>query len=141
MRDFVLNHGRRKRKRIRIQEQRKVRAKRMARVHGGVSYVAWGDGDGVVVRALERVEDALPNKAMDAPIGIVVVEIRRLVRLGGEGVDCTRLFASLCRLVGIGSLVGSLAAWRLLQRDSSFVVSDTLWSCLTMSSIESASGG
>ena len=47
----------------------------MARVHGGVSYVAWGDGDGVVVKALKRVEDALPNKAMDAPIGIVVVEI------------------------------------------------------------------
>ena len=81
------------------------------------------------------------NEAMDAPIGIVVVEIRRLVRLGGEGVDCTRLFVSLCRLVEIGSLVGSLAAWRLLQRDSRFVVSDTLWSCLTMSSIESASGG
>ena len=113
----------------------------MARIHGGVSYVAWGDGDGVVVRALERVEDALLNKAMDAPIGIVVVEIRRLVRLGGEGVDCTRLFASLCRLVGIGSLVGSLAAWRLLQRDSRFVMSDALPSCLTVFSIESTSGG
>ena len=86
-------------------------------------------------------DDTLPNNAMDAPIGIVVVEVRRLVRLGGEGVDCTRLFASLCRLVGIGSLVGSLAAWRLLQRDSRFVVSDPLWSCLTMSAIESASGG
>ena len=87
LRVFVLKHGCRKRKRIKIHEKRRVRVKRVARVHGGVSCVAWGDGDDVVVRALDKADDALLNNAMDAPIGIVVVEMRRLVRLGGEGVD------------------------------------------------------
>ena len=112
-----------------------MRAKRMARVHGGVSYVAWGDGDGVVVRALERVEDALLNIAMDAPIGIVVVEIRRFVLLPGKEVDRVRRRDSACGLLGAGSLVGRLAAWRLLHSESEVVVLVFLRSNLWISSM------
>ena len=53
---------------------------------------AW---DCVIARALERVEELLPNMAIDAPIGNVVVEIRRLVRLAGEEVDRVRRRASV----------------------------------------------
>ena len=62
---------------------------------GGVWYVACGKGDCVVDRALENVEELLPNMAIDAPIGSVVVEIRRLVRLAGEEVDRVRRRASV----------------------------------------------
>ena len=77
---------------------------------GGVWYVACGKGDCVVDRALESVEELLPNMAIDAPIGSVVVEIRRLVRLAGEEIDRVRRRASVRWSVGNGSLVGSLAA-------------------------------
>ena len=86
-------------------------------------------------------EELLPNMAIDAPIGSVVVEMRRFVRLEGEEVDRVRRRVSVCEPEKTGSLVGSLAAWRLLQRESRLVVSDFLWSCLTMSSMESTSGG
>ena len=95
----------------------------------------------VVESALERVEELLPNMAIDAPIGSVVVEMRRFVRLEGEEADRVRRRVSICGPERTGSLVGSLAAWRLLQRESRLVVSDFLWSCLTMSSMESRSGG
>ena len=36
--------------------------------------------------ALDEVDARLPYSAMEAPIGMVVVEMRRFVRLGGEGV-------------------------------------------------------
>ena len=86
LRVFVLNPDCRQRKRIKVDEKRRARMKRMAKTHGSMSCVAWRDGDDVVVRALVKVDDALLNNAMDAPIGIVVVDMRRLVRLGGEGV-------------------------------------------------------
>ena len=64
--------------------------------------------------------------AIDAPIGKVVVEMRRFVRLAGEEVDRVRRRVSVCGSLGTGSLVGNLAAWRLLQRESKLVVSDFL---------------
>ena len=91
--------------------------------------------------ALEGVDEMLLNMAMDAPIGKVVEKTRRLVRLPGVEADRVRRRSSVCGLLGTGSLVGSLAAWRLLQRESRLVVSECLWSCLTMSSMESALGG
>ncbi len=108
---------------------------------GSVWCAACDGGDCVIERALERVEELLPNMAIDAPIGSVVVEMRRFVRLAGEEVDRVRRRVSVCGPVRTGSLVGSLAAWRLLHRESRVVVSDFLCSCLTMSSIKSASGG
>ena len=108
---------------------------------GSVWCAACDAWDCVIARALERVEELLPNMAIDAPIGSVVVEMRRFVRLEGEGLDRVRRRVSICGPVRTGSLVGSLAAWRLLQRESRLVVSDFLWSCLTMSSMESTSGG
>ena len=94
-----------------------------------------------VESALEGVEEMLPNMAMDAQIGRVVVEMRRFVRLAGEEVDRVRRRMSACGLLGAGSLVGSLAAWRLLHRESKLVVSDFLRSCLKMSSMSSTLGG
>ena len=108
---------------------------------GSVWCAACDGGDCVIERAFERMEVLLPNMAIDAPIGSVVVEMRRFVRLEGEGVDRVRRRVSICGPVRTGSLVGSLAAWRLLQMESRLVVSDVLCSCLTMSSIESTSGG
>ena len=83
-------------------------------------------GDCVIVRALDRVEELLPKRAIDAPIGSVVVEMRRFVRLVGEGVLRARRRVSLCGPVGMGSLVGNLALWRLLQSELKLVVSESL---------------
>ena len=94
-----------------------------------------------VESALEGVEEMLPNMAMDAPIGRVVVEMRRFVRLAGEEVDRVRRRVSARGLLGVGSLVGSLAAWRLLHKESKLVVSAFLRSCLKMSSMSSTLGG
>ena len=58
--------------------------------------------------ALERVAELLIKRADDAPMGIVVVEMRRFVRLVGEGVLRVRRRASCGG--GRGSLVGSLAS-------------------------------
>ena len=55
-------------------------------------------------------EALLPNVAIDAPIGRVVVEIRLFVRLIGEGVERVRRRESVCGLQETGSLVGNLAA-------------------------------
>ena len=44
--------------------------------------------------ALERVAELLMKRADDAPTGIVVVEMRRFVRLVGEGVLRVRRRAS-----------------------------------------------
>ena len=66
--------------------------------------------------ALEGVDEMLLNMAMDAPIGKVVEETRRFVRLPGVDAERVRRRVSVCgRLVG--SLVGSLAAWRLLHSE------------------------
>ena len=100
-----------------------------------------GCGRVVVESALESVEELLPNMAIDAPIGRVVVEMRRFVRLAGEEVERVRRRVSVCGLLDAGSLVGSLAAWRLLHRESKLVVSDFLRSCLKMSSMSSTLGG
>ena len=82
-------------------------------------------GDCVIVRALDRVEELLPKRAIDAPIGSVVVEMRRFVRLVGEGVLRARRRVSSCGPVGIGSLVANLASWRLLQSELRLVVSES----------------
>ena len=55
-------------------------------------------------------ETLLPNIATDAPMGRLVVEMRRLVRLMGEGVVRDLRRESVCGLLETGSLVGSLAA-------------------------------
>ena len=52
----------------------------------------------------------LLNMAIDAPIGKVVVETRRLVRLPGVDAERVRRRVSVCGWLGIGSLVGSLVA-------------------------------
>ena len=70
-------------------------------------------------------EELLPKIAIDSPIGRVV-EMRRFVRLAGEEVDRVRRRVSVCGSLGTGSLVGNLAAWRLLQRESKLVMSDFL---------------
>ena len=64
----------------------------------------------VMGRALERVAEVLAKRAADAPIGRVVVETRRLVRLMGEGVLRVRHLSPCCVGVGKGNLVGSLAS-------------------------------
>ena len=61
-----------------------------------------------VESALEGVDEMLLNIAMDAPIGKVVEETRRFVRLPGVDVDRVRRRGSVCGLLGTGSLVGSL---------------------------------
>ena len=64
----------------------------------------------MVERALESVEALLPNIAIDAPMGRVVVEMRRFVRLVGEGVVRVLRRESVCGLLETGNLVGNLAA-------------------------------
>ena len=88
-----------------------------------------------VETALEGVDDMLLNIAMDAPIGKVVDETRRFVRLSGEEVDRVRRRGSVCGLLGAGSLVGSLAAFRLLHSESKEVVLIFLRSTLWISSM------
>ena len=44
--------------------------------------------------ALEGVDEMLPKMAMEAPIGSVVVEMRRLVRLFGVDAERVRRFVS-----------------------------------------------
>ena len=90
--------------------------------------------------ALDRVVELLAKRTDDAPIGIVVVEIRRFVRLMGEGVLRVRRRASCCG-EGRGNLVGNLSSCRLLQSALGFVVSQLLAGCLHMFSVCSALGG
>ena len=59
-----------------------------------------------MVSAFDRVAELLMKKADDAPIGIVVVEIRCFVRLMGEGVLRVRRRIS-CGGGESGSLVGN----------------------------------
>ena len=89
----------------------------------------------MVESAFEGVDDMLLNIAMDAPIGKVVEETRRFVRLPGVEVDRVRRRGSVCGLLDTGSLVGSLAAWRLLHSESKEVVLVFLCSSLWMSSM------
>ena len=91
-------------------------------------------------RALDRVVELLAKRAADAPIGSVV-EIRRFVRLMGEGVLRVRRRASCCEEMGRGNLVGNLASCRLLQSALGFVVLQLFASCLTISSVCWALGG
>ena len=86
-------------------------------------------------------ETLLPNIVTDAPVGRVDVEIRRLVRLVGEGVVRILRRESGCELLETGNLVGNLAAYRLLRSESRLVVSESLRSCLTISSMSSTLGG
>ena len=85
--------------------------------------------------ALEGVDEMLLNMAMDAPIGKVVEETRRFVRLPGVEAERVRRRVSVCGWLGTGSLVGSLVAWRLLHSESREVVLVFLRSSLWMSSI------
>ena len=85
--------------------------------------------------ALEGVDEMLLNIAMDAPIGKVVEETRRFVRLPGEEVDRVRRRDSACGLLVAGSLVGRLAAWRLLHSELREVVLVFLRSSLWISSM------
>ncbi len=92
-------------------------------------------------RALDRVVELLAKRAADAPIGSVVVEMRRFVRLMGEGVLRVRRRASCCGEMGRGNVVGNLASCRLLQSALGFVVLQLFASCLTISSVCWALGG
>ena len=92
-------------------------------------------------RGLERVAEVLAKRAADAPIGRVVVEMRRLVRLMGEGVLLVQRRSLCCVGVGKGDLVGSLASKRLLHSVWVFVVLQFFASCLVIFSICSALGG
>ena len=74
-------------------------------------------------------------------MGRVVVEMRRFMRLMGEGVVRVLRRESVCGLLETGSLVGNLAVWRLLHGASRVVVSESLRSCLQMLSMFSALGG
>ena len=65
--------------------------------------------------ALEGVDEMLLNMAIDAPIGKVVAETQRFVRLSGVDAERVRRRVSVCGWL-VGSLVGSLVAWRLLHR-------------------------
>ena len=55
-------------------------------------------------------ETLLPNIVTDAPMGRVEVEMRRFVRLVGEGVVRILRRESGCELLETGNLVGNLAA-------------------------------
>ena len=66
--------------------------------------------------ALEGVDERLLNMAIDAPIGKVVAETRRFVRLFGVDAERVRRRISVCGWL-VGSLVGSLVAWRLLHSE------------------------
>ena len=88
-----------------------------------------------VESAVEGVDEMLLNMALDAPIGKVVEETRRFVRLPGVEAERVRRRGSVCGWLGTGSLVGSLVAWRLLHRESKEVVLVFLRSSLWMSSM------
>ncbi len=92
-------------------------------------------------RALDGVAEMLAKRAVDAPMGRVVVEKRLLVRLMGEGVLLVRRRSLCCAGVGRGDLVGSLASKRLLHSVWGFVVLQFFASCLVIFSICSALGG
>ncbi len=79
-------------------------------------------GGAEVESALEGVDEMLLNMAIDAPIGKVVADTRRFVRLSGVDALRVRRRVSVCGWLGIGSLVGSLVAWRLLHSKSKEVV-------------------
>ena len=92
-------------------------------------------------RALDGVAEVLVKRAAEAPMGRVVVEMRRLVRLMGERVLLVRRRSLCCVGMGRGDLVGSLASKRLLLSVWGFVVLQFLASCLVMFSMCSALGG
>ena len=77
----------------------------------------------------------LANRAEEAPIGRVLVEIRRFVRLIGEGVLLV-CRATVCWAgLEIGALVGNLASKRLLVSVWWFVVMQAFASSLVMPSM------
>ena len=98
-------------------------------------------GKCVMGRALDGVAEVLAKRAAEAPMGRVVVEMRRLVRLMGEGVLLVRRRSLCCVGMGRGGLVGSLASKRLLLSVWGLVVLQFLASCLVMFSMCSALGG
>ena len=66
--------------------------------------------------ALEEVGKELAKRAEEAPMGRTLVEMRRLVRLIGEGVLLMRRDADGWGGFEMGALVGSLASKKLLLR-------------------------
>ena len=98
-------------------------------------------GKCVMERALDGVAEVLAKRAAEAPMGRVVVEMRRLVRLMGEGVLLVRRKSLCCAGLGRGDLVGSLASKRLLLSVWWLVVLQVFASCLVMFSMCSALGG
>ena len=103
--------------------------------HWSARLLVFNCGGYNVESALEGVDEMLLNIAMDTPICKVVVKTRRFVRLPGEEVDRVRRRGSVCGLLGAGSLVGRLAAWRLLHNELKDVVSVFLRSSLWISSM------
>ena len=77
----------------------------------------------------------LANRAEEAPIGRALVEMRRFVRLIGEGVLLVCRPAFCWGGLEIGALVGSLASKRLLLSVWWFVVTQAFASSLVMSSM------
>ncbi len=98
-------------------------------------------GKCVMERALDGVAEVLAKRAAEAPMGSVVVGMRRLVRLIGEGVLLVRRKSLCCAGLGRGDLVGSLASKRLLLSVWWLVVLQVFASCLVMFSMCSALGG
>ena len=77
----------------------------------------------------------LRNRAEEAPIGRVLVEIRRFVRLIGEGVLLVCRAAFCWTGLEIGALVGNLASKRLLLSVWWFVVMQAFVSSLVIPSM------
>ena len=74
-------------------------------------------------RALDRVVELLAKRAADAPIGSVVVEMRRFVRLMGEGVLRVRRRARVVRRWG------GVTWWVIWRRVGSCRVLWDSWYC------------
>ena len=66
--------------------------------------------------AMEEVGKELAKRAEEAPMGRTLVEMRRFVRLIGEGVLLVRRVADGWGGFEMGALVASLASKRLLLR-------------------------
>ena len=77
----------------------------------------------------------LAKRTEEAPMGRTLVEMRRFVRLIGEGVLLACRAAFCGGSLGMGALVGSLASKRLLLSVWWFVVTQVFASSLVMSSM------
>ena len=128
----MLPEGVRRRRRSQVKSRRErrraaQRRKRRRREGGGKGKGGKGASGGGVKRwALEEVAEMLLYRAMEAPMGMVGVVMRRLVGRGGEGVVCSRFLELPGWGSATGSREGSFAAVRLVQRDWKLVKSDDL---------------